>query len=591
MSGTGTTTALSGTTFSGSGDRSLKNGRSLVLYGTSAWAGTGGFVTSGSITITVTNNGTFDIQNDESFDQSGTTQPVFNNFGTLIKTAGTGTSEIEGQFNNTGPGASVVVQTGKLVLGGGTSDRPFDATGAALEFAGAHTLLAGATVTGAHISFVSNATKTVDDSFEATESTTVNGSGGLIVELNGPVLGVGDLLVDGGTIHFNSGPIAAQDVTLNGGGTADLPVGDSTAAALAIAGGTLSGAGGLTVAGASTWTSGGMTEMGTTTFYDTLTISSSSTKTLKDGRSLTLNGATTWTGTGNISYSGATPVTMTNNGDFDIQNDATFADGGAGAPTIINNGMMTKSAGTGTTTFQAAFTNAGTVESRSGLFRVAGADTQTVGQTILNGGNVQSTSAISIQDGTLEGFGTLTANVTSDGTVSPGLSAGTLAITGNYTQNAGGEFRVELGRYTQGSEFDLLAVSATASLDGTLLVELIDGFTPLVGDQFVVLTAGTRNGTFASVVTEPSGLAVDVIYAAQSVTVEIADVPPPVECATCPGDVTGDSLFDADDIQPFVDCLLLGGPACGCADMDGGGLTLDDVALFVTALLNSATCP
>jgi len=53
-----------------------------------------------------------------------------------------------------------------------------------------------------------------------------------------------------------------------------------------------------------------------------------------------------------------------------------------------------------------------------------------------------------------------------------------------------------------------------------------------------------------------------------------------------PGDMNLDGEVDGDDVQFFVDCLLgTGAPNCVCADLDGGGVSLSDVALFVSALL------
>lgn len=56
----------------------------------------------------------------------------------------------------------------------------------------------------------------------------------------------------------------------------------------------------------------------------------------------------------------------------------------------------------------------------------------------------------------------------------------------------------------------------------------------------------------------------------------------------CPGDVNGDNSVDGLDIQGFSTCLLSGGANCDCADMNNSGsVTMADVPLFVTALLNS----
>ena len=49
--------------------------------------------------------------------------------------------------------------------------------------------------------------------------------------------------------------------------------------------------------------------------------------------------------------------------------------------------------------------------------------------------------------------------------------------------------------------------------------------------------------------------------------------------------MNGDGHRDGGDIQLFIDCVLAGTGSCDCADMDGGGVDVSDVAAFVTTLL------
>jgi len=63
-------------------------------------------------------------------------------------------------------------------------------------------------------------------------------------------------------------------------------------------------------------------------------------------------------------------------------------------------------------------------------------------------------------------------------------------------------------------------------------------------------------------------------------------------CTGGAGDLTADGLVRGDDVQCFIDCLLLAGEAvcgpCDCADMNGNGIVDDmDVGAFVMALLAS----
>ncbi|MFQ5501234.1 MAG: FG-GAP repeat domain-containing protein [Phycisphaerae bacterium] len=65
----------------------------------------------------------------------------------------------------------------------------------------------------------------------------------------------------------------------------------------------------------------------------------------------------------------------------------------------------------------------------------------------------------------------------------------------------------------------------------------------------------------------------------------------PDPCAV-PGDMNANSIGDGADVQAFIDCLIGGGPSCGCADMNGSGSTeIGDVSLFVEALLLGGPCP
>ena len=122
---------------------------------------------------------------------------------------------------------------------------------------------------------------------------------------------------------------------------------------------------------------------------------------------------------------------------------------------------------------------------------------QTAGTTsVANGGTLVASPTLT--GGTLAGTGTVTGNVTNtSGTVAPGTSPGTLAITGDYTQGAAGTLAVELDGAAPGA-FDLLTVSGTANVNGTVAVDRDPLFNPLNTDTFTFLTAGTRVGAFST---------------------------------------------------------------------------------------------
>jgi T5SS/PEP-CTERM-associated repeat protein len=126
--------------------------------------------------------------------------------------------------------------------------------------------------------------------------------------------------------------------------------------------------------------------------------------------------------------------------------------------------------------------------------------------------------------GTLSGNGTIGSDVMSRGLVAPGPATGALSIDGYYTQQPTGVLEIELGGVDD-DEYDQLLCNPNtyiASLDGTLEVKLIDGFTPLVGQTFTILTSYDVDGEFANLLL-PSlpGRRFDVIYNPQSVVLEV----------------------------------------------------------------------
>jgi hypothetical protein len=93
--------------------------------------------------------------------------------------------------------------------------------------------------------------------------------------------------------------------------------------------------------------------------------------------------------------------------------------------------------------------------------------------------------------GTLAGDGTVGVAVNNiSGTVAPGHSLGMLHLASSFNQGAAGTIEAELG----GSGADLLAITGAATLNGTLRLKTIGGFTPLPGQSFDVMTFGSRSG-------------------------------------------------------------------------------------------------
>lgn len=100
-------------------------------------------------------------------------------------------------------------------------------------------------------------------------------------------------------------------------------------------------------------------------------------------------------------------------------------------------------------------------------------------------------------DSHLSGAGTVSAGAagttTMNGTIAPGNSIGTLTIFGNYVQNAGSTYEVEIDA---AGNSDLIDVSAMATLNGgDVVVVPVDGF-QLAMPYTILTAAGGVNGQF-----------------------------------------------------------------------------------------------
>ena len=174
-----------------------------------------------------------------------------------------------------------------------------------------------------------------------------------------------------------------------------------------------------------------------------------------------------------------------------------LADNAAGGDLTLTNG---RSAAT-----TVPFANHGRLALGSdSSFTSTGSYEQAAGSTLLQASTSALTATgavVSVTGGSLAGIGTVGPAVTaSGGEVAPGLSAGVLRTSGSYTQSASAALRVEIGGRTAGTDFDQLAVTGAAALNGTLRIETTNGFSPADGDRFRILTAGSRTGEFLSLV-------------------------------------------------------------------------------------------
>lgn len=94
--------------------------------------------------------------------------------------------------------------------------------------------------------------------------------------------------------------------------------------------------------------------------------------------------------------------------------------------------------------------------------------------------------------GEIDGNGVIIGNVLNNGVVTPGTSAGSLEVTGNYAQNIGGTLRMEI---TSASSHDRLLVGGALMAGGSLDIDLLS-YDPVAGDTFDLFDFAVSMGEF-----------------------------------------------------------------------------------------------
>ena len=146
--------------------------------------------------------------------------------------------------------------------------------------------------------------------------------------------------------------------------------------------------------------------------------------------------------------------------------------------------------------------------------------------------------------------------ITFAGGYSPGASPAVVPFEGNLALGDANTLTMELGGLADG-EFDRLVIGGDAALDGALVLNLIDDFTPQFGDAFEILdVAGTLSGQFAGLdegmlVTATGGRQFQISYSSGDGNDVVLTAAPPV----LPGDYNADGVVDAADYTVWRDLL------------------------------------
>ena len=199
----------------------------------------------------------------------------------------------------------------------------------------------------------------------------------------------------------------------------------------------------------------------------------------------------------------------------------------------FDNAGVLKKTTVGNYTIAVPLFNTGTVSVEKGSLTFSQGIAGHSGRMVVGAGTTLSSTGVLDNRGIVQGSGTVSAPTLSNhGTVSPGLSPGTLTLQGNYEQYGDGLLDIELASL---AAFDSLDVSGTANLDGSLQLRPFGGYTPVIGDSFVVLrSTGALSGSFGQVLTAGAGgfgagvdFEIFYDYDLGTVTLQVASVPEP----------------------------------------------------------------
>ena len=169
--------------------------------------------------------------------------------------------------------------------------------------------------------------------------------------------------------------------------------------------------------------------------------------------------------------------------------------------------------------------------------------------------------------------------------ITPGSSPGLEVFGGNVFLGLLSTLQIEIAGATKGSGYDSLDIAGVASLLGALDVELLDGFQPVLGDVFEVLTAaGGVSGAFLAeslpALADPL-LAWRVDQGPDAISLVVAP--------TLAGDYNADGVVDAADYTVWRDAEGTSGLGLA-ADGDGDGdVDADDYQVWVSQFGQSLT--
>ena len=468
------------------GGTMIGTGRTVIPLGAALnVAGAGGVMMT---TRTLENGGTvLWTSGDFNF---GSGAVFTNRAGALFETRGTGgfrhVGGPIGRFDNAG--------TFRKSLNTGTLDASvsFNNYGAVEIQTGTLLLVVGGTHTGT-FDVPAGTTLYLAGVHDASVGSSITGAGNFTVNggtatLAGLVQVSGLNFFDGGTVNLNGNYICTNNTLTIAGATANFNgSGTVTPTVLNFSSGTLGGSQVVTVLSQMNWAGGTMIGTGRTVIPlgAALNVAGAggvmmTTRTLENG------GTVLWT-SGDFNFGSGAVFTNRAGALFETRGAGGFGHVGGPIGRFDNAGTFRKSLNTGTTPVDPSvnFNNYGAVEIQTGI----------------------------------------------------------LAASGGYNSTANSLLTCALGGTTAGAGYGRLAVAGTVTLNGALRVTLTNGFLPTTNDTFTVLTAGTRNGTFANFHYPSNAVTMQMSNSPNSVIVRVSEVLVVPQPVLLPPEISGPDIL------------------------------------------------
>ncbi len=548
--------------------------------------------------VVLAGNGTFTTDTNTTLTNSG---DVSGNGG-LIKN-GEGGLELTGTVSHSG---GTTVNEGELTLSGqntytgGTtlnggvlnvsSDGNLGDAAGSLTFNGGELHTTGDVNSDRDVVLAGNGTFTTDTNTTLTNSGDVSGTGGLIkngeggLDLTGTVSHSGGTTVNEGELTLSGQNTYTGGTTLNGGVlnvSSDGNLGDATGG-LTFNGGTLQATSSMTTGRSMVLDSvGALRSAEGSTLAVTGPISGGGTL-VADGQGTLVLGAAN-THAGGTLISGGTVVLAHAGG---LGSGAVAIDDATLRTTVDTQlsqsllvmGEAALDVASGTTTQLTGMLDGSRstgcfIKSGAGRLNMAGTAILANG-TCVNEGTL-SANGVLLSDvqveraGTVRGTGAIAGNMRVDGTLAPGNSPGTLAVTGTVTLTDAATLQIDIDGYGTGAgagNYSRLVVSGAAGrfvANGTLqpLLRGISGnasntFTPKVGDMFRIVSGeGGVTGTFDRLLQPTEGLAASTrfqVYYTTGFDIDLY-VTPTAYSADLVGKVNGNGLATAAALDALVE--------------------------------------